>query len=417
MLRIRQLLQSRFASSDCGCPAVESFCRFDCPNLNFDLSDYVSYDRFLMNFRLTGLNWLCAAGCGVLLCLPSTGVAQGRSSSRSQPIIFSETRSSTVVSNLDSAAPRRETIHKLDEQIQRPNDAFRPSEAFGNVSQPAFIRAPAPTVSSKSLMELIRKDRERKDWVFTQPEDNQLGLTAEEMFSIRDYGADGTEKKKASPLESFMERQRRERAMGTNQIGAASATDGYYDSFSDDPNGRKDDDSSPFFEGKSRSRKAMSTDPDGLFSPEAVAPGVTWNPFGVQSLDTSAKDAAKESRMQDFNSLFKPLAGVTSGGDATAYDPGTLGSVGGYSPLSGILPASASAVSTSSKLFISPTPTAGSMFASPVDSMTSPARPLGLPEVAASPVSPSLTPALPAVQEPPRQAMPQPVFSMPQRKF
>jgi hypothetical protein len=58
-------------------------------------------------------------------------------------------------------------------------------------------------IQSKKVKEMLER---QKDWVFMSPEEMTTGPTAEEIFGLREFDADGQEKEKLSPIERFLKK-------------------------------------------------------------------------------------------------------------------------------------------------------------------------------------------------------------------
>lgn len=371
-----------------------------------------------MNFRFLNCERLLASACAVLLCVSPMAVAQQQSRVRSQPIIFSETANSSVLSNLNNTAPRGDVLRNLEGQIQKPDDLIRPSDSMGQLQQPVLMRSPAPVLGSTKLMKLLRQNQDEKEnWAFMNPEDKQLGQTAEEIFKISEYGSDGEESKKKTAVEKFYERADRESNVATDRMrGAGENAD------SDDPirggSGEKNQfGATRFFDTDSTITKSSQNQSDNSFLSDNFSAGMSWNPFGLGQAQTDAKDRGRDARMEAFQKLLGSVGVNSSDSSSSGFNPSGTGAGSISSPLgSGWLETTPAAPAAIAPVIAPANNFSGSFNSSP-SVLGTLSRPQGMPEAAAAtPAFPSLTPLLPA-QEKPRATMPQPVFSMPQRKF
>lgn len=178
------------------------------PKMHFDGRRCLLYDLHpkmsfsLQNFRFSG------ATVAVLLCALFSGSLQAQQS-RGRAIHFSDPKADTASTNVNQMGVRNSGLKNLEDDLFRPLQSFSPKSSLDGVAAPLPPpHVTRPVVPSQRARELM--DR-RRNWVFTQPEDSIPGLTAEEMFNLREYDEDGQEKKKLSAVEEYYERLYRER--------------------------------------------------------------------------------------------------------------------------------------------------------------------------------------------------------------
>jgi hypothetical protein len=119
---------------------------------------------------------------------------------RTRPIEFSEPSSSEVTTNLQKLGAKRDGLKRLEEDLFKPLKNFNP-ENPGDVG-PQFHPPTNPIRPDKRTQEAIER---RKNWIFMSPEEWVGGPSASEVFHMPEYGADGQEKRKLSPIEKFYE--------------------------------------------------------------------------------------------------------------------------------------------------------------------------------------------------------------------
>ena len=144
-----------------------------------------------------------------------SGHAQQRPARRGQPILFSEPRSATSLSNLNQIAAQKGEVPNPGRELRKPSEIFDAGGANADFIGPFMRQLPPPQVNSKKLRELLKK---REDKAFQTPEDLTRMLTAEEIFKIPELDQDGLEKKDQTALERAYERLEREHLGTTNQM-------------------------------------------------------------------------------------------------------------------------------------------------------------------------------------------------------
>src|SRR5262249_43099834 len=67
--------------------------------------------------------------------------------------------------------------------------------------QPRLRREPVPQTKKEK-----EEEAEKREWVFLSPDEVASGPTIEEIFNVPEYGPDGMEKKKLSPMGRYIEK-------------------------------------------------------------------------------------------------------------------------------------------------------------------------------------------------------------------
>ena len=132
-----------------------------------------------------------------------------------RPIEFSDPKCPEIATNLNQINSRRSGLKDFEVDLTKSfQQGFSSRSSLDGIpEQPARYTAP-PVIQSKKARELL--DR-KKNWAFMAPEDLTSGPTAEEIFNLPDYGPDGKEKKKRSPVELYYDRQEREERAGAGK--------------------------------------------------------------------------------------------------------------------------------------------------------------------------------------------------------
>lgn len=242
-----------------------------------------------------------------------------------------------------------------------------------------------------------------------------MGLTAEEIFKISEYGTDGEETKKKTAVEKFYERADRESKVATDRKRGAGENADSDDSIRGGSREKDQLGTTRFFDTDSTITKSSQNQSDNSFSSDSFSAGMSWNPFGSGQAQTDARDRGRDARMEAFQKLLVTSGVNSSDSSSSGFSSSGTGAGGISTPLgSGWLETTPAAPAAIAPL-LAPANNFSTFNASP-SALGTLLRPQGMPEASAAPAFSSLSPLLPA-QEKPRPTMPQPVFSMPQRKF
>jgi hypothetical protein len=339
------------------------------------------------------------------------GAAEGKEGGRALGI--SEPTTSQVTSNLHQLSAKKDGLKQLEDDLFKPlKKTFSPQDSLDGV----LVRPTRPSggtvIPSKKVKELLEKQR---DWVFMSPEELTAGPTVEEIFNIPDFGPDGLQKKKLSPMERYY----------FNQLDPSSVTNytklrerdrkGRYSSTTtkdeEDETDSNDDSKPPARSGDREGNVKRFFEPD----PEKTDPnappdhGTLSDIFGLGLTKPSPElTKAQNSRMDEF----KQMLGL----------PSTPASVEAFRALSGLAepaPKLANPFGSGGGSLSPPLPTAlGSPFGA-----INPAPGAGtLPDMNWKGLDqpnfsqPSLAPAMPKVDLP-SLTPPAPNFNLPKRAF
>lgn len=145
--------------------------------------------------------WVGAAALVMGVWLACSAQAAGRQ--RGRTIQFTPSRSDEVLTNLHQLTNKKDSLKRLEEDLNAPLQNFAPKSSLEGVVAPP-PRSPAPSaVQSKRAKELLER---RKNWVFMTPDELLGGPTVEQILQAPDYGADGRLKKDLPAMESYYER-------------------------------------------------------------------------------------------------------------------------------------------------------------------------------------------------------------------
>lgn len=354
---------------------------------------------------------------GALLAAVFVASAQSGSSSalprRGRAIQFSNPRSSVVSSNVNELGANKTKLEDLEQQLRKPFEIFGSGDDSINRVATPVRRLPPSAAKMRQMKELLEK---RKEWIFLAPEDYvEPGLTTEEMLDVPEYGTDGTEKKRKTPIERYYERLEKARAEAraavTNQSdddsdlglvqrakaqadvsGVAKTSDfGQPKSFS------------PGLDAVEKTLKQWQSVPENSILNPSTAETTTGNSFSdlfgfgkiAAPAPGSEQALAREARMQKFKELLEPHSTAMFDSGAPAFTPPALPSLTPPADFG----ASPGVAKRSSPI-------------SPPPSSSAP----GLVPTSANPALPSWQ-TQPPEPKAPALKLPPPGFNIPQRKF
>src|SRR6266404_8041173 len=159
-----------------------------------------------MTFRLSSSAILPVLTVGASLFFLDNVQAGEKEHGRS--IEFSDRKSDEVTTNLNQMGSRKDGLRQLEDDLGKPFQTFNPNSSLDGMFTPPVRQPSAPSIPSKRAKELMER---QKNWVFMSPEDLAGTPTEEDIFKLREYDKDGQEKKKSTPLERFMEKQKADR--------------------------------------------------------------------------------------------------------------------------------------------------------------------------------------------------------------
>jgi hypothetical protein len=193
----------------------------------------------------------------------------------------------------------------LEEDLYRPLETFAPKNSLdGFFDPPQQRQRPVSAIQSKREKEALER---QKNWIFLDPDDQAAVPTAEQIFNLPEYDADGQQKKKLSVFEQYLENQDRKRS-GKNKSGK-SKTDNVLgsrkDSDSWDEAGAKDDLKGSDGIGERDQSLKKSIGNESGNSPALAGRGTFSDIFGLGEKTPSAEDTAKhKAYMSEFHSLL-----------------------------------------------------------------------------------------------------------------
>jgi hypothetical protein len=259
------------------------------------------------------ISFLLAAAC-CLFCT-RTPAADQRPPPRRSSIEFSQPRSDTVSTNLNQLGTKRNSLKELEDDLLRPFQAM-PKGSLDGVMAPS-IRPAQPAPSPAQIQRARELLKRREDWVFMLPEDMVSGLTAEEIFDLRDLDPSRNDKETQSMLERFYERMREKEANGRGN--RESEEDDFLglrksdrkrnssdrNDFSDNK-GKPDKPESQLTESEKSLKRLFGDDSrsDGFFA-SSGKPTTFAEVFGFNSEATRERDkVAFEARREEFRQLL-----------------------------------------------------------------------------------------------------------------
>jgi hypothetical protein len=327
--------------------------------------------------------------------------------SRGRSIQFSEPKSETTGTNVNQLGVRNTGLKNLEDDLFKPLQTFTPKGSLDGVMVQPFRPAPQPSPAQRQRAREILE--QRRNWAFSDPDENVSGLTAEEMLKIREFEKESDQ----HPIARYYDRLSRERGGITNRIeddffGARSPHENRDDSTGMDGMRPRQAEMS---ESERAMRRFFESGPKAPeFFPSANRPAGFGELFGTQpnSPQMEERARAQKARMEEFTELLDSQ--MRTAPAAPSYDPYSgLGDTTRLAPItSGAIDAGAASRSRS----FEPTLTTPSW---------NPAiTPGTLPQLNTGIASrPGLTPATPALPtpQPIRLAPPTPDFSIPKRQF
>ena len=128
---------------------------------------------------------------------------------RGRPIEFSDPRSAEITTNLNQLSSKRGGLRELEADLFKPLQSLSVKGSLDGVEEaPPVGMRPGPRGLTKKERERLEQ---RRNWYLNSPDDLTRGPTVEEIFNLPDYGPDGKEKSKKTPIEKYYERLDRER--------------------------------------------------------------------------------------------------------------------------------------------------------------------------------------------------------------
>lgn len=265
-----------------------------------------------------------AVGFAVFGVLETKTLAQGAQSDK--PIDFSRAPSDEVTTNINELRAHKDGLHQLEDNLFRPLQSVAPKSSLDAIFVPPERTVIMRPAQSKKAREL--RDRQ-KNWAFIDPDATEKPQTTEEAFQVKEYDADGKEKKKLTLVEQFYRRLERQRK-GKNDPQDDNADDEdstkrkARDSSLDD----SDDDSNSFVSSKKNGEDGKKKDSDPWQLSPILTPLNSSGPFNdflgsdnnTRSSPTQAQIEAQKSRMSEFQQIL----GIAPAVSPNAATPSSL---------------------------------------------------------------------------------------------
>ena len=281
---------------------------------------------------------------GLLSGAWSPAEAQQPARRRTPKVDFTEPGSTTnsrptETTNLSEVTPRLPGLGGLDQTIRKPYDFFNAENSFGGVSAPPAGMGRSSPQNSKQARE--RRDQ-KKNWVFTTPEDVYGLPSPEQRLHVPEYDANGEVKKSKTSLERYLDRLENYQSNNATNHGKGDRPPDWLkpDDTEDRYIGREDKagERSIFGSGRANSKRdAAESDLAGPLSSSWSSPTEkSYNEFfSLGSSDTSSKPAVPDAAAAERMQIFKQLLPAQS-------SPGLGAALGVSTPNSSIAPPLAS---------------------------------------------------------------------------
>lgn len=261
-----------------------------------------------MSCRLSILSALPILAILGFVSLDATGAEDKPPARQTQP---SEPKSEEVATN-STPSGRGEGLKHLEEDLLKPLQEMSPKSSLDGIFAPP-LRPPAPpSIQSKRVKELLER---RKNWIFMNPEDLMSAPSAEEMFKLPEYTADGRNKKDVSPLERYYKNLERRGKTGKSKDPFENedmwGVDPKKQDAKQDDSDKKDDDNLPgsVKEKEQALRKAFEADKDASGDDEkdvkSSRKSFFTDIFGLGHPDlTPEEKAAQKARKKVMQELY-----------------------------------------------------------------------------------------------------------------
>ena len=165
-----------------------------------------------MSCRLSILSYLALLAILGLGPLNAPGADEKAKGAGTEP---PEHKSDQVVTNSSPPGARKDSLKQLEEDLFKPLKELSPKTSLDGIfSPPMRPPPPASSIQSKRVKELLER---RRSWIFMNPEDLMSVPTAEEMFKLPEYTADGRPKKDVSNIERYYKNLERRGKTGASK--------------------------------------------------------------------------------------------------------------------------------------------------------------------------------------------------------
>ncbi|MCX6893708.1 MAG: hypothetical protein NTX51_19635 [Verrucomicrobia bacterium] len=154
-----------------------------------------------MRNRLSSLS-ICLLLAALSMATVWTSSVQAAGKPRNRSINFSEPKSDEVTTNLHQLSAKKDSLKQFEEDLYRSMQTFSGKDSMEAVPLPPRMQGGSVIPSKRAKEQLDR----HKNAIFLKPEDLVPAPTAEQIFKIPEYGADGVEKKRKTPIEIYYDR-------------------------------------------------------------------------------------------------------------------------------------------------------------------------------------------------------------------
>ena len=165
-----------------------------------------------------------------------TSPAAKNATRNTKAILAPDEATSEVSSNAPQTGIKKDGLKQVEEDLFKPlKKQFSLKSSLDAVfvpPQPRLRRDPVPQTKKEK-----EEEAEKREWVFLSPEEVSSGPTIEEIFNVPEYGPDGMEKKKLSPMERYIERMDKKGNGETNSN--AQARDSRRNNAENQPRGKE----------------------------------------------------------------------------------------------------------------------------------------------------------------------------------
>lgn len=149
-------------------------------------------------------------------CLAFSLVSHAADPRGGRPIEITPPRSQSINTNVNQL--RLSGLKNLEADLSKPFQTLSPQTSLEGMMAPQVLPQPQPRPA------LTQKEKEQRDrqrnWAFMAPEELGPNMTPEKIFGLKEYGADGLEKKNRTTVERFTDRMN---AMATNQLATSDS--------------------------------------------------------------------------------------------------------------------------------------------------------------------------------------------------
>jgi len=274
-----------------------------------------------MRNRLSSLS-ICLLLAALSMTTVWTSSVQAAGKPRNRSINFSEPKSDEVTTNLHQLSAKKDSLKQFEEDLYRSMQTFSGKDSMEAVPLPPRMQG-GPVIPNKRAKE--RLDR-HNNAIFLKLEDLAPAPTAEQIFKIPEYGADGMEKKRKSPIELYYDR------LDTKNASALKPSRSQEDDSSDTSlSGRRDvftsrgdPDLPPALREREQDVKKL-IDADGSDNPSSFTSsrrGSFSDIFGLGDTAPSREKALEHKKvMEEFYGIHDSSRPLSAGADG-AKSPG-----------------------------------------------------------------------------------------------